>query len=131
MEAEHADIDPLIEEIDTAFDTRDVRAAQSGARHLRAGLTDHMQHEEREALPLVERYLGEAGWAEFGGQVRRANGGLRGGATYLPWVLDGADPAVRSHFLALLPAPARLLYGKLWEPAYRRRSPWTAMGGAS
>ena len=130
MEAEHAEIDPLLESIDKAFLAEDATAVRNGVRSLRHQLTDHMEHEERDALPLVERYLGQAGWDEFGGRVRRANGGLRGGAAYLPWVLDGAEPAVRARFLALLPPPARLLYSKMWEPAYRRRSPWTGADGA-
>jgi hypothetical protein len=127
MEAEHAEIDPLLESLEQDFEAGDFAALRIGMANLRALVTDHMQHEEKHALPLVECHLGRSGWADFSGDVRRASGGIRGGASYLPWVLDGADPEVRARFLGMLPAPARLLYSKVWEPAYRRRSPWTGM----
>lgn len=130
MEAEHAEIDPLLESVEKAFVAEDAAALADGAGSLRRLLVEHLAHEEQDALPLIERYLGQAGWAEFGEYVREANGGLRGGATYLPWVLDGADSHVRAKFLAMLPAPARVLYSKMWEPAYRRHSPWAGLDGA-
>jgi len=130
MEAEHAEMDPLLESVDKAFVAEDALALAEGVRDLRRLLIEHLAHEEQDALPLLERYLGQAGWAEFGEYIRDANGSLRGGATYLPWVLDGADPHVRARFLAMLPGPARVLYSKLWAPSYRRHSPWADTDGA-
>jgi len=130
MESEHAEIDPLLEGIEKAFVAEDATAVGDGIRVLHGQLIDHLEHEEEDALPLVERYLGMTGWLEFGRKAAQANGGLRGAATYLPWVLEGQPPEVRARFLGLLPAPARLLFNKVWEPAYRRRSPWTGTDGA-
>ncbi len=88
-------------------------------------LTAHMRHEENAALPLVETYLGREGWAAFGQEIRTTQGGIRGGAQYLPWVLDDASGPTTTKFLRQLPVPARLLYRWVWAPRYRRRNTGT------
>ena len=119
MEAEHASLDPRIDQIDAAVDARNPAVFTSEIKTLANGLAAHMIHEEGEALPLLERRLGQAGWDDFGTEIRQQQGGLKGGAAYLPWVLDGADQATTTKVLRLLPAPARLIYRKIWEPKYR------------
>lgn len=84
------------------------------------GLSAHMIHEESAALPLLERRLGKAGWDAFGRHIREQVGGMSGAAEYLPWVLDGADADVQRTILGVLPAPARLIYRRVWEPKYRK-----------
>jgi hypothetical protein len=59
-----------------------------------------------------------AGWQAFGAEIRDQNGGIKGGALYLPWVLDGATDDVKGRVLKVLPPPARLLY-RGWERKYR------------
>jgi hemerythrin-like domain-containing protein len=126
MEMEHAQIDPQLERVDAAFAARDASALAEGIQALATGLGTHMRHEENEALPLVERYLGRAGWAAFGQEIRKSQGGLRGGAQYLPWVLDGAPEATKAKVLRLLPPPARILYRRIWAPKYNRTARWVA-----
>jgi hypothetical protein len=82
-----------------------------------------MKHEEDQALPLVEEHLGPAGWAAF----RKATGkiqGLRGGAEFFPWMLDGASADTSKRVLSTLPPPARLLYRTVWRPRYARTPRW-------
>jgi hypothetical protein len=119
MEREHAALDPRLEHIDAAIAARDEVALVAELTALGTGLPEHMRHEEEAALPLLERRLGQAGWDEFGSQVRSRQGGLKGAADYLPWVLDGANPAYAATLLGFLPGPARLMYRALWEPKYR------------
>jgi hypothetical protein len=128
MEMEHAEIDPLLERVENAF--ADCNAAEliTGVQALREALGAHLRHEEDDALPLVESYLGPDGWADFGREIARTLGGLRGGAAYLPWVLDGAPAAMQRRVLAVLPAPARVLYRRIWAPRYRRTAWWDAAG---
>jgi hypothetical protein len=83
-------------------------------------LAAHMVHEETDALPLLDRRLGNAGWDAFTKEARRQQGGIKGAAEYLPWVLDGATGEVEFKTLRLLPPPARLVYRRLWEPRYRK-----------
>jgi hemerythrin-like domain-containing protein len=119
MEREHAVIEPALERVEESLQSGDSDAAAREIALLSADLTEHMAHEERSALPLVEAHLGRAGWARFGAHVRRTQG-LRSAATFLPWLLDEASPDVRRRVLGLLPAPVRLIYRAVWEPRYRR-----------
>jgi iron-sulfur cluster repair protein YtfE (RIC family) len=118
MEAEHGELDPRLQRIEAALADRHTEDLVTELEGLADGLAEHMRHEEDAALPLVERRIGAAGWKAFGDEIRAQNGGIRGGALYLPWVLDGATPDVRSKVLRILPPPARLLY-RGWERKYR------------
>jgi Hemerythrin HHE cation binding domain len=124
MEMEHAQLDPVLESIEKALAEHDAQQLVDGVHALAAGLSAHMRHEENQALPLIETYLGPAGWDAFGRDIRNSQGGLRGGARYLPWVLDGATPSMQAKVLELLPPPARILYRRVWAPKYRRTVHW-------
>jgi len=120
MEAEHATLDPRLEQIDAAIEHGNGTALAEELKTLGKGLADHMIHEEEAALPLLEKRLGKAGWDAFSKEIRQQQGGIKGGAEYLPWVLDDATLELKTHVLKLLPPPARLLYRSSWEPKYRR-----------
>jgi hypothetical protein len=125
MEIEHAQIDPELERVDHALADHDSHRLVAAVQALAADLSAHMRHEENAALPLIETHLGPAGWDAFGREIRRTQGGLRGGATYLPWVLDGASPSMQAKVLAQLPPPARILYRRVWAPKYSRAAYWS------
>ena len=124
MEREHARVDVHLEHIESAFADCNGDALATSLRALTEGLTAHLRHEEEDALPLVAGYLGSDGWDAFVHEIRTLQGGLRAGAQYLPWVLDGASDDMRAGVLRLLPLPARVLCRRVWEPKYRRRSWW-------
>jgi len=123
MEAEHAQLDPQLERIDELLATQDEEGLVDSVHELAEDLAAHMQHEENDALPLIESYLGPDGWAAFGQDIRKTQG-IRGGATYFPWVLDAAPDRTKTKVLRLLPSPVRLLYRHVWEPKYRRNAVW-------
>jgi iron-sulfur cluster repair protein YtfE (RIC family) len=99
MEAEHDLIDPLLASCAAGFaamgqapdaETRE-RLADTAAT-ARDTLSDHMRHEETEALPLVQALLSAEGWA----RVEEAAGSERSfsGLLFLvPWIADGLSPA--------------------------------------
>jgi hypothetical protein len=118
MEAEHGELDPRLEQIEAALADQLADKLVTELEGLADGLAAHMRHEEDAALPLVERRIGAAGWKAFGDEIRHQNGGIKGGALYLPWVLDGATDDVKRRVLKVLPPPARLLY-RGWERKYR------------
>ncbi|MGD0928358.1 MAG: hemerythrin domain-containing protein [Streptosporangiaceae bacterium] len=123
MEAEHARIDPLLALVDTSLAASGRAGMADNATALAGTLAAHMKHEEDQALPLVEEHLGPAGWAAF----RKATGkiqGLRGGAEFFPWMLDGASADTSKRVLSTLPPPARLLYRTVWRPRYARTPRW-------
>lgn len=119
MEAEHGSIDPRLDQIDAALEGRNAPALDAELRSLARGLSEHMIHEEQAALPLLERRTGQAGWEAFSKEIRDQQGGLKGAAEYLPWVLDGASDETKTQVLRLLPPPARLLYRRVWDRKYR------------
>jgi Hemerythrin HHE cation binding domain len=123
MEIEHAQLEPLLERVDKALAVHDTTTALEMSRALADGLSGHMRHEENEALPLVERHLGEPGWRAFGRHFRKTQG-LSGGAEFFPWLLDGAPDATRIHVLSMYPPPVRLLYRRVWAPRYQRIRRW-------
>jgi Hemerythrin HHE cation binding domain len=125
MEIEHAHIDPELERVEAALAAHDAEGLVDSVHALAADLAAHLRHEEDEALPLIETHLGPAGWAAFGRDIRKTQGGLRGGAEYLPWVLDAASPAMQAKVLGMLPPPARILYRRVWAPRYYRTPRWS------
>ena len=123
MEAEHARIDPLVSQVDASLAASGRAGLADNAAALAGALAAHLKHEEDQALPLVEAHLGPAGWAAF----RKATGkiqGLRGGAEFFPWMLDGASAETSKKVLGMLPPPARLLYRAVWRPRYARTPRW-------
>jgi Hemerythrin HHE cation binding domain len=126
MEAEHARIDPLLSQVDASLAASDRAGLAGNTRALTAALGAHMEHEEAQALPLIEAHLGPQGWAAFRKAVGKSQG-LRGGAQFFPWMLDGAPAETSRQVLSMLPAPARLLYRAIWRPGYARTPRWDAV----
>jgi hypothetical protein len=123
MEAEHLRIDPLLSRVDVGLAAGDQAALAEDVRALADTLTAHMEHEEDQALPLVEAHLGPDGWADFGKTAGRSEG-LRGTAELFPWMLDGATSEISRRLLGMLPPPVRLVYRALWRPRYSRTPRW-------
>jgi hemerythrin-like domain-containing protein len=121
MEREHAQLEPLLDAVDQAIRPRPLPLPlYEVVRPLQSMLTNHLDHEEREALPLIQAVCTAADWRRFAGHMRRRQG-IRGAATYVPWVLDSLDQAGRRRFLAALPPPVRLINRIAFEPRYQRR----------
>ncbi|MHA6761242.1 hemerythrin domain-containing protein [Streptacidiphilus sp. PAMC 29251] len=132
MEAEHAQIDPLLAAVDKALADGSSGPAGPGAlagplRELTVALVAHLEHEETSTLPLIQSALTRADWRAFAGEMRRRQG-VKGAAVYVPWILDGAPAAERRQFLKALPAPVGYLNRLLWQPRYSRRQLWNPVG---
>jgi hypothetical protein len=119
MELEHAQIDPHLDQIEAAIAAADRPALALNLQRLAEGLAAHMRHEENAALPMIQTHLGAAGWGAFTATFRETQG-IRGAATYFPWLLEEAPADVRTKVVGLLPPPARLLYRTVWAPRYQR-----------
>lgn len=140
MVAEHATLDPLLDKVGAGF-TR-LAAAPGGAAsvtlaadlavdldELARTLDAHLQHEERDAVPLLERYLTPADLDRVSATQRR-EAGLRGARQFLPWVLEGAPPADRARLMAEMPPPFRLLVRR-WQRAHDREVARAFAGGGT
>ncbi|GAA2081951.1 hemerythrin domain-containing protein [Actinomadura alba] len=126
MEAEHAAIDPVIAAIDAALADRESGRERLGdlTDALATGLSGHLEHEEDEALPLIDATLTEEQWRHFG----QVHGSLIGPDVprILPWLLDGASTEAVATMLAPLPEPVRIAYQDEWRPAYAALDRWNA-----
>ncbi|GGM92436.1 hemerythrin domain-containing protein [Streptomyces fuscichromogenes] len=125
MEAEHAGIAPLLAGIDAALADRESGPERLGGLTdtLRTRLAAHLDHEERDALPLVDATLSPEQWQDFAAEQR---GRLSpDAARYLPWLLDDADAAKAARILARVPEPLRIAYESDWREAYRNLGVWT------
>lgn len=123
MEAEHELLDPLMAKVDRQLAEGSTEGLGTTVRELGAALVAHLEHEEKDGLPLIGAVLPERDWEEFGAEQRRAVG-TKGAAAFFPWLLDGASPAMEQQVLSLVPPPVRFLYRKQWRPKYDKRSPW-------
>lgn len=124
MEVEHAQLDGVVEKIDAALEEEGgERELPALMKDVIACLTDHLDHEEAKALPLLESELTAAEWGAFV-KEQRSQVGIKGAATFFPWLLDGVPDAERRHVLDQVPSPLRLVYRAVWRPRYERESPW-------
>src|SRR5262249_58243192 len=85
---------------------------------LRTRLTSHLAHEEADALPFIGQIMSPRELSAIAKAIRgRAADGT------VPWALARASPHVRTQVLGQLPAPARLLYRRVWLPRFTRSTP--------
>jgi len=123
MEDERRLIGPLQAVTDDAFTMNaDPGRLRQLLTRLQTRLTSHLAHEEAEAVPLITQTLSHG---QLSAITRAIRGGhsLRRAAATVPWALASASPGVSTRVLGELPAPARLLYHRVWLPRYRRNTP--------
>jgi hypothetical protein len=123
MEAEHAQIDPLLAAVDDAFAEPDRGTLGDAVGALTTELTGHLGHEERDGLPLIGVALTAAEWRGVGLRIARRSG-LSDAGEMFAWIADGADPDQAAAAIGTLPPPARLIYQAIWKPRYRRTARW-------
>jgi len=84
---------------------------------------DHLAHEEREVLPLIEQHMTRAQWRAF--MVKERNKRPpRERPEFLTWVLDDAGERDAAAVLTELPPPARLVYRWVLRPRYDAQHRW-------
>ena len=132
MEAEHADIDPLLESCGRGFDRlaatsdADARAAlEVRLVAARRTLGEHLAHEEGEALTLVQRYLSQQDWETIEPDHFAAGYSPVESLKALCWVLHGLpEPAREALFrqpgVGLLQLPWKWILRPVFARAERR-----------
>ncbi|MFG3091777.1 hemerythrin domain-containing protein [Streptomyces antibioticus] len=130
MEDEHAVIDPLLADIDAALADRDSGAGRLGGLvdTLCTDLRAHLDHEEREALALMDLTLSPQQWAAFSAEQKDRIGSDAN--RYLPWLLDDVDAARVAVILGKLPPPLRAAYETEWRAAYEDLDIWAVKDAA-
>jgi hemerythrin-like domain-containing protein len=125
MVAEHQQIPPALADVDAALRGAGDLAAPAG--HLSAVLLDHLAHEERDVLPLIEQHLTRAQWRAFLHQ-ERARRSPRERSEFLAWILDDATEQDTAAVLTEMPPPARLVYRRVLRPRYDAQHRWQMPG---
>jgi hypothetical protein len=128
LEQEHAVIDPLLVAIDAAADSGDdSRSLGDIIDELVVKLGGHLAHEESDGLDLIDAALSLEDWQRFG----RVHGQrlIDDASTYMPWLLNGADPDAVAAFLANVPPPLAAAYRGQWASDYAALRLWDAADG--
>ena len=128
MVAEHQQIPPALAGVDTALRGGNDLAAP--AQHLSAVLLDHLAHEERDVLPLIEEHLTRAQWRAFL-RKERARRSPRERPEFLAWILHDASQQDTAAVLTQMPSPARLIYRRVLRPRYDARHRWEIPSSAN
>jgi hypothetical protein len=125
LEEEHTVIDPLLQAVDAAAElSNDATAFGDVIDELVAKLGGHLAHEESDGLDLIDARLSLEDWQHFG-QVhgRRL---ISDASTYMPWLLNEADPRAVDAFLANVPPPLAAAYRDQWASDYAALKLWDA-----
>lgn len=117
MQAEHARIDPLLDECSDGFARLAEESAKVTHAALQRSLDDawrlldgHLGHEERDAMAVLQRHLGEDDWLRVERQHFRAAYSLREIFSVVPWTMAGLPADVRRTVLAAGGPPIVLIW---------------------
>lgn len=124
MESEHAHLDFLIAQVDDALADTHHGHERLGdlVDALVTGLTEHLSHEEKEALRLIDATLTPHEWQRFGDAHRERVGS--GASRYLPWLLEQAAPERAATILSRIPERFQQAYHAEWRGAYADLDRW-------
>ena len=125
MEAQHERLHEPLARIDELLPRWRARALAADRDELAdviaqasVALDEHLADEEREILPLIERYLTPAEWQAVGERGRATIPSGKMALIFLGSILEEATPQETKRFLAELPLPARLLWRLIGERTY-------------
>ena len=127
MEAEHAEIDPILEACGAGFDRLSGHADED-ARHAltvrlcaaRERLGDHLRHEETEAIALIQELLTQADWEAL--EKEHFAKGVRLGDVFalVPWVLHEVPGPIRRELFATTGTAHKMMW-RLSKPRFDKR----------
>jgi hemerythrin-like domain-containing protein len=121
MVEEHRHIPPALAGVDAAL--RSGADLTAPVQLLSTVVLDHLAHEEREVLPLLEQHLTQAQWRTFL-HKERSRRSPRERPEFLTWVLDDAGEQDAAAVLTEMPPPARLVYRRVLRPRYDAQHRW-------
>jgi hypothetical protein len=84
------------------------------ANALAATLRGHLDHEEKEGLPLIDATITAEQRQAFSAEGAELISGDV--SRFMPWMLEGAAPEVTKSVLGLLPPPVQQTYRDQWQP---------------
>ena len=128
MEAEHGELDPLLEGCATGFRRLTQHADEDARAALvvrvcaaRESLRRHLAHEETEAIAIIQRRLSDADWHQIEEESFKHDIPPRTLLKLVPWVAEGVPADVRE---VVFSAPGGRMNQALWyltRGGFRRR----------
>jgi hypothetical protein len=119
MTAEHSLIDPLVATVDQALDDEQLSLGDV-IGELASTLGGHLDHEERDALPLIGATLTDAEWTGLMASLQPAPEL----SELVPWLVDGLAADDAADVLAVFPPALAQRYRGEWKPWYDAVSRW-------
>lgn len=119
MVAEHSLIDPLVATVDQALDDEQLSLGDV-IGELASTLGGHLDHEERDALPLIGATLTAAEWEGLMASLQPAPDL----SELVPWLVDGLPADDAADVLAMFPPALAQRYRGEWKPWYDAVSRW-------
>ena len=119
MAAEHSLIDPLVATVDQALDDERLPLGDV-IGELASTLGGHLDHEERDALPLIGATLTDAEWLGLMASLQPAPEL----SELVPWLVDGLTADDAADVLAMFPPALAQRYRGEWKPWYDAVSRW-------
>ena len=125
MESEHARLDSLIAQVDAALADAEHGPERLGdlVDALVSALSEHLGHEEREGLRLLDAVMTPEQWQRFGENHRQRVGS--GASRYLPLAAGGRQPAVRGGHPQPDSGALPTAYHAEWRTAYASLDRWS------
>lgn len=118
MEAEHEGLVAILGALDEQFahldQSTDKKAVTTQLDELLVLLSAHCAHEERDGVPIVQKYLSDDNFKAF----MKYNRGAPNSSLIFPWMCDGADSTVESQTWGNIPAPVRLFLKPMMTRKY-------------
>ena len=127
MVEEHAHIPAALAAVDAAIHGGGQLAPPS--ERLSTLVLEHLAHEEKAVLPLIEQHLSQAQWHAFL-MKERGRRKPRERPEFLAWVLDDASAPDELAVLSQIPPPGRLVYRRILHPRYEAQHRWLIPAGA-
>ncbi len=118
LEEQHEHIDPLLHAVGDR--SRPLAERAEHMRRLHQLLGDHLDQEERDAVPLIRAAITPDEFAEAADRATKSTP-KKQVPTMFGWLASCADPAQVAGVLEPIPWPVRMLFRLVWWPAYRRR----------
>ncbi len=116
MEAEHAEIDPLLSACAAGFDRLDAHDDEDARAALavrlvatRDHLARHLAHEESDAITILQRVMAPEEWRRIDEELM-ADMSLSFVLTVVPWAADGLPREVLDHVFAETGLPFKIVW---------------------
>jgi hypothetical protein len=118
LEEQHEQLDPLLHAIGDRGQSLKDRALSMRLAHQL--LNEHLDQEERDAVPLMRTAIRPDEFAEAAARVTKLTP-RKELPTVFCWLGSCADPAQVAGAIEPFPWPVRFLFREVWWPTYRRR----------